>query len=114
MNDRDDAWHFRKLLKKTQVFIKEDLPQIMEERVKSLIPICKEARKQQKKAIIVQDQLIIDGVKYNEGSLHTLPMDLRPEKVCNKEIEDTIFFGGKNSKLSNVYPCEFTEEKHNV
>lgn len=111
LSDREYVWSNRRLLKDTDMILKEDLPLEMEGKVKTLLPICKEAKRQNKKASLVRDQLFINGEKFTEESLDRLPPSLHPEKLSTKETSDKFFFWGKRCPLSNFYPCNFVEGK---
>lgn len=101
LNDRNRIWANRRSLKGTNIYLKEDLPIEMEEKIKQLTPIMLEARKQDMKAIIIKDSLKINGEKYSVETLNRLPDCLQPKTIATKEMDKNILFWGKMSPFSN-------------
>ena len=62
--DREQIWAARNKLKNTDIIMKEDFPQEIDQRRAKLFPIQKAARAENKKAYMVVDKLFIDGRKY--------------------------------------------------
>ena len=54
----------------------------------------------------VRETAIISGIRYDYGSLYTLPAELSLEKAFTKKIEDRLYFNSEQSKLSSFYPIE--------
>ena len=71
--DREQIWAARNKLKNTDIIMKEDFPQEIDQRRAKLFPIQKAARAENKKAYMVVDKLFIDGRKYTIDNLNTLP-----------------------------------------
>ena len=94
-SDRDYIWRNRKGLKGTNIYLKEDLPQEVENKAKELVPNYKEARKTKKKANMIRDQLFIEGQSYTQEHLDSLPPDIHPSTLANKEIGEKHFFLGE-------------------
>ena len=61
--DREQIWAARNKLKNTDIIMKEDFPQEIDQRRAKLFPIQKAARAENKKAYMVVDKLFIDGRK---------------------------------------------------
>ena len=59
--DRNQVWASRKKLKNTSLIIKEDLPNEVEENVRTLLPVLKEAKAKNIKASLVRDNLYLNG-----------------------------------------------------
>lgn len=55
-------------LKDTPYKVFDQFPQIIQERRKELIPVMVQARKNQKKAVLVRDKLYINNKLYKPGS----------------------------------------------
>ena len=105
--DRDQVWSKRKQLKDndSKIFIKEHLPVEIESDLKKLLPIRKAAIAQGYRVKLNNEKamLIVNGQSYSAKTLHTLPEDLRPEKVSTRTIDDHTFFFTGACPLSNFY-----------
>ena len=87
--------------------MKEDLPMEVENRRSRLYQIMKAAKKNNHKAKMIADKLIIDGVQYKVDTLDKFPTHLQPPNLATKISEKAILFYGKDSYLSNFFPAPF-------
>ena len=104
--DRDLVWGKRNSLKKSQYFITENFPPEIEDRRKKLYPVLKAAKKQNKKAKIVYDKLIIESKEYSVMSLHTLPQQLVSAAQGTETKNNVTCFFTSASPLSNFHVIE--------
>jgi hypothetical protein len=107
--DRTKVWQSKKLLKGTKVFVKEDLPLEIEKESAMLLPIFNAAKALGHKCNLVRNKLYINSQVYTINNLNTLPVSLQPTSIAIKTTDQEIFFWGKESKLSNMYPCVFKD-----
>ena len=75
--DKEVVWAQRRKLKNTGIIIKEDLPADVEENVRTLLPMLKEARSKNIKASLVRDNLILNCEKFTVKSLLNLISTLK-------------------------------------
>ena len=108
-SQRDLAWMNRRFLKNTTYIIKEDLPEEIESKARRMTPILQEARRQNLKAMLVRDTLILNGTKYTESNISMLPDCLKPEAISCKVTKDQYYFWGGSNPLSNFHKCDFQE-----
>ena len=105
--DREQVWKNKYKLKSTNIIMKEDFPMEVENRRSRLYQIMKAAKKNNHKAKMIADKLIIDGVQYKVDTLDKLPTHLQPANLATKISEKAILFYGKDSYLSNFFPAPF-------
>ena len=105
--DREDIWKRRGNLKGSKFFIKEDFPSVIDERRNKLYPILKAARQDGKKAHLVADKLILEGKRYTVEMMDQLPVNLQPESLSTRVLDDVVLFYGADSNLSNFYRAQF-------
>ena len=78
-----------------------------------MYPIFKAAKLRNKKASLVVDKLIIEGRRYTVDSLDSMPEYLHPKSLSIKQSDNAVMFYGRDSFLSNFYPCNFSiQAKH--
>ena len=65
-----------------------------------------------REARAVGETAIISGIRYDHGSLSTLPGELSLEKAFTRELEDRLYFNSEHSKLSSFYPIEIEYKEH--
>ena len=107
--DRELVWAHRKNLKGSNVWLREDFPEVIEERRRRLLPIVRAARRDSRYTAHLQvDQLVVNGQRYNIDQVQSLPDGLRPEQVATRKVHDVTLFYRKESALSNFHPCKFT------
>ncbi len=117
--DRELVWQNRRLLAGTQISMREDFPEPVEQERRTLIPIFKAARKMTDvKAKLVANKLIINSQAFTTDTLDHLPAPLAPRKVCERIVksekgETYHLFEGKLSPFSNLYPSPFTLDNVN-
>ena len=96
------VWSKRKNLSGSKFTIKEDFPQEVETRIKTLTPILQKAcTMKNTKATLNRDILVINGSKYTVETMSRLPSSLQPNSVCHKEEDDRLMFFGEHSVFSN-------------
>ena len=71
--DKEFVCSFYKKLKGTKIVISDDFPREVEEIHKSLYPVLKQAKREQKRAFLNFDKLIIDGLIYRGKETKNLP-----------------------------------------
>ena len=104
--DRETVWKNRRKLSGTAIIMKEDFPKEVEQRRIRMYPIMKAAHKENKKAQMVGDKLIIEGRRYSFDSLDSLPASLQLSNLSTRVLDNTVLFFGKDSYLSNFYPTQ--------
>ena len=55
------------------------------------------------KAVLLGDQIMVNGKKYTVDELEQLPPELSPDKIAFKENSDTILFYRSDAYMSNFY-----------
>ena len=116
--DRQKIWRNKQLLAgltgaDKNIFIREDFPIEIEQRINVLYPIFRAAKgTKDMKATMSVDKLYIDGKMYTTENLKTLPEALQPENLATKYNDDTCWFWRKESFLSNFHPSPFSEGGH--
>ena len=109
-NDRQEIWGHRNKVnqnRQNRLYINEDFPQEVEKKRSFLRPYVKAAYKNNLRATLIGDTLLVEGEKYNVDNLHTLPEKIRPEKtVVRTDGKSTVFFR-KDAFLSNFHPSPF-------
>lgn len=115
-DDRDRVWKLKyKLGVHIDMSICEDYPTTIAYRRRKLLPIFYRARTcglyDKKNVSLKSDILSIDGTKYTVETLDKLQGDLHPIKICVKEDDNHIAFGGIHSDFyhaSNFAKSPFT------
>ena len=105
--EREQIWSNKNKLKGTKIFMKEDFSPEIECRHAKLYPILKAALKQQLKARLVMDKLVIEGITYTVDSLDALPESLKLKNLATRDVQNSILFYGKDSVFSSFYPTKF-------
>ena len=105
--DRMKVWNKRRKLAGTKFFINEDFPVEIQQRRQKMLPVFKEARKRQKKVLLLGDKLILEGVRYTVDTLDRLPPEFQLTSLATKKTDHAILFYGSYSFLSNFYPAKF-------
>jgi ribA/ribD-fused uncharacterized protein len=108
--DRQLIWKNTYLLKNSnlKVTVREHFAPETEKNIRTLLPIRREALRQNLKVRMVSDKLYINQQMYTVETMHNLPFSLRPENVTEKVIDNHIFFFTGASRLSNFHPAPFT------
>ena len=114
-NDRQTIWESRFKLKNTKIFLNEDFPHEINQRRKTLFPIMKAAKKQEKDAFLSVDKLHIvskDSSSMHKShlvvtvdSLHKLPRELDSKFVTTSRANDCFAFFGELCPISNFHPA---------
>ena len=67
-----------------------------------------------KEARAVADIAIIQGIRYDHHSFHTLPIDLTLEKAFDRELHGNLYFNSEHSPLSSFHPAviEYKEQSY--
>ena len=106
VQERDLVWKKKMGLKKSQVFMAPDLPQVIEDRRARLLPIFKAAKSKvgyQKATYLTEDKLSINKKTYGIHNLKDLPEDLNPAKLATQTNAEVTLFFTRDSVLSNHY-----------
>ena len=102
--DRQKTWAARSKLKGSPISMAEDFPREIVEQRNILYPIMKEARKKENtKAFMVANKLMIDDVAYTVETLKNLPDELDPAKIATKQVGNVTAFFTASSPLSNFF-----------
>ncbi len=110
-SDRDHVWSNRKNLKGHKIWVEEDFPVEIRNKRQVLLPIFRAALKvPDTRASLVSDRLVINGQSYTVDSLHQLPSNLKLDQTSLVTFENTVFFFGRSSPLSNFFPAHFKED----
>ena len=77
--DRETVWSKRTELKGTQIFMREDFPQVIENKRRLLRPYFKAARAcgQYQRVFLRVDELVIDGRAYDADHMQNIPQPLK-------------------------------------
>ena len=110
--DRDKVWKARKNLSGTRIYIKEDFPPEIDQRVNKMMPIFLSAKKSNAftSVKLVVDRLYINGQQYTVETIHQLPAELQPEALATRSSNNVTLFYRKESHLSNHHPCKIVDK----
>lgn len=112
--DREKVWNSRQKLKGKKFWVAEDFPVEIQNRRRKLIPVMKEARKQNMRSTVSVDKLVVNGSTYTIDSLDKLPENLKLSKIYTPSRDNvTAFFTG-NSPLSNFYEVTVKDGQGNT
>ena len=95
------------------IFVDREYSNEFEENRWLLKPILRLARSipdYQGKCKLVEDTLIIQGIRYNVNMLHLLPAELSGFNASSRSSLNTLGFFGELNPLSNFHPCQFSVE----
>ena len=104
--DREKIWKNRGKLKGTNIIMKEDFPQEIEQRRSQLYPIFKMAREKNFRPKLAADKLFINGAKYTVENLQNLPEELNPRQIAERITDKAVLFYGSKSCLSNFHKVD--------
>lgn len=116
IEDRWAVWNRKGSIKKDQdhpIWLQEDLPKKLREDNRVFNRIVKTARQYPNmfQNVRIKDfQLSINGKVYTPDDVHSLPPELKPERVYTPRSALTCVFFTKHSPLSNHYPSSFQVE----
>ena len=108
--DRQEIWEKRDRVNRNRsnrIFVNEDFPQEVEKKRAFLRPYLKAAYASKRRATLAGDTLIVESLKYTVDTLHTLPDDIKPEKVAVKTNGQVTSFYRSDAFLSNFHPSKF-------
>lgn len=117
--DRLKVYQARKSLLENRrgVYIVQDFPQIIAERRKKLMPLCRAAYNYKDShdsclaVALVLDKLYIGGKTYSVDNMNSAPDFLRPQKCHIVETETAVYFWSNEAPYSNHFPCEFEDSE---
>jgi ribA/ribD-fused uncharacterized protein len=110
MQDRHDVLLKRRESKKINITIVEDLPPEIATIRSKLVPSYQAALNishLKERVSLGMDTLYLDGKSYTCNNLHELPVEIRPETLCEKYDVNTMCFFHGESKLSNFHITSF-------
>lgn len=108
--DRERIWSYRSKLQGSNIYLKEDYSATTNADRQLLYPYVKAARVAGVKCSLIADRLLIGGRSYTSDDTQSIPLNL--SKGSMKENEpDKILFHGKDTFLSNFFPCAFTVDE---
>ena len=105
--------HSREIFQSCQVSIMDDLPQEIEARRRTLLPVLHVAKSHPEFCVegsrpkLFEDKLHINGKTYGVDNLSQLPKKLQLENVKTPSKKNMTAFFSKYSPLSNHYPSTF-------
>ena len=108
---RDEVWQRRDSLNRNQrnkLFLNQDFPPEVEKKRSFLRPYVKAAYEKGFKAVLVEDQIMVNGTKYTTDELESLPEAISPDKIAIKENNNTMLFYRSDAYLSNFHKSPFT------
>ena len=109
--DRDEIWQNRDKLNRNQrnrLFVNEDFPPEVERKRAFLRPYVKAAYRTGKKAVLVGDNIMVEGLKYTVDELDKLPADMGPDKVAIRHEGNTMLFYRSDAYMSNFHKSEMS------
>lgn len=110
--DRELVWSKCRNLKGSHLYLEEHFALEVQQRRQQLLPYLQAARKRGKKAILINDKLLIGGQRYSAE-----PAELRSLQLCYGEARNrsqleveteegsAIAFYGRHSPFSNYFLC---------
>ena len=104
--DREEVWQQRECVNRNQrnrIFLNQDFPSEVERKRSFLRPYVKAAYSVGRKAVLVGDQIMVDGNKYSTTELENLPDNIHPDKVVIQEKNDVMLFYRSDAYLSNFH-----------
>ena len=104
---RDKIWYNRRVLANTGYFLDEDLPEGLDVKRKPLIPMASICKAKGRKATVVEDYLLVDGIRYTFDKLDMLPEPLQEARYHTLTTTNQVSFLGYLGPLSNFYKCKF-------
>ena len=107
--DRQFAWQNRVRLP-SPIHLRQQYPDHIADKRRVLQPIVNFARGTEHfkdNAYLKHDRLVVNNKTYTVDTLHKLPGELQTIVGCTHH-EDTTYFYGMQTPLSNLYPCVFT------
>ena len=90
------------------VFVKEDLPEVWEDKSCILRPYSKIASSMEMSTTLSKDKLIINGVVYQIDNLASIPDEIKAKISVEKQDEEKLVYFGPQSVFSNMHPCHFS------
>lgn len=105
--DRDYVWRNKRNLAGSGFFLDEDFSQEVLSVRRKLMPVYREARRQNLKCEIVKDTLTLEGKTYSLDELKTLPKEVRDGSRWSKE---QVSFFGELCPASNFHAASFNHE----
>ena len=107
--DREEVWRKREKTNKNtrnRLYMNQDFPPEVEKKRSFLRPYVKAAYATGKKAVLVGDMIMVNGIKYSTNDLEKLPEDMRPDKIAIQEKDGVVLFYRSDAYLSNFYDAE--------
>ena len=101
--DREKVWSSRQKLKGKNFWVSEDFPVEIQNRRRKLLPVMKEARKQNLRATVSVDKLIVNGTTYTIDSLDKLPDSRKLSTIYTPTKNNITAFFTAHSPLSNFH-----------
>ena len=96
-----------KNLKGKNIFISNDYPTEILQKQKALRPLLKAARAIDPKSVIQDDQIKFKGTLYTRDSIQNI---IDTSNIGLQENNNTIFFSGEYTPVSNFYHCKLSVE----
>ncbi len=111
LKDKNSIYKLRKKLieNKSESRISEHFSQDTTAIRKALGPIVGLCIKKGKKATLIQDEILVEGKRYNIDNIHHIP-DIDTQQPCTKANNKVLAFNGRLSYLSNFHSANFFTE----
>ena len=107
--DREKVWKSRKQLKDRDVWLQEDYSKETEEKRTKLFPYVQQARRQQKRAHLKADTIVVDGETYTIDTVDTSGIKLNPPS--HSQSDDSVYaFYGRTHPFSTFCTAPTTIE----
>lgn len=112
--DRMNVWALKKHLKGTDIWIREDLPEVIERQRRFMYAVSKMAKdnKFPGEVYVSGPSLVVNKKRYAYEELDKLPDAIHPRRLCTREVNGHILFYGKYSPLSNFHQSPFVVDDH--
>jgi ribA/ribD-fused uncharacterized protein len=108
--DRQFIWRNKQKMAGSNVYVKEDFPIEIDQRVNVMMPIFKAAKRDKDlKVSLVIDKLFINNTLYTVETLDRLPDKIKPENLATRTEENIVCFYRKESGFSNFHPAKQEE-----
>lgn len=110
--DREEVWGNRHLLKGSRLVLREDFPEEMEHKRRTLLPYYKVAKEKKMKASMKGDTIRVEGKTYTTSEISKLDEHVAPRDVCERFIKEQnlLLYYGALSPFSNLHPTEIQIE----
>ena len=104
-SDRMKVWRNRFNLKNSNLFLKEDFSQEVENERKFLLPIFRHCSKTDKQTRLIQNKITYQGKEYSMKNITQLVEKVNFGRDGWISSETQVLFGGRTCPFSNFFPA---------